>query len=105
MILVNLQKKSIFLMSKENINLNVASSIYVIKDFVNLENSIYLKYHFVFRFIKSLLPRKYAEKVEAYSAARKKAVMLVHDKVTPPAFHLVSRKCPCIPGQKEILNR
>src|SRR5687767_7601882 len=58
--------------------LNVASSVYVLEDFVNFDNHVLL---WLLRLPPALglLPPKYREHLEAYSKASKTALLLKHD--------------------------
>ncbi len=66
--------------------LNVASSIYVLKDFVNLDNHIFIRFLFSYGLIKNLLPKKYREWFHAYHEAKQKAVLIKHDCRNPLPF-------------------
>lgn len=59
--------------------LNVASSIYVLEDFVNLDNHIFLHYRNGLPFLKRILPKKYAGLIDDYIEASGKATMVKHD--------------------------
>lgn len=65
--------------SKGEIWLNVASSTYVLKDFVNFDNNIFLRFLKVFSFFKRIIPQKYWETIDSYCEARKTAILIRHD--------------------------
>jgi predicted SAM-dependent methyltransferase len=65
--------------SKGEIWLNVASSIYVLPDFVNLDNHIFLLLRGILPALKAILPSKYHGWMNSYIEATGKAVMLKHD--------------------------
>lgn len=65
--------------SKGEVWLNVASSVYVLEDFVNLDNHVLLRFAAAFPLIKAVLPRKYHALIEQYRAAGAKARLLKHD--------------------------
>jgi SAM-dependent methyltransferase len=71
---VNIDKNS-----KGEIWLNVASSIYVLPDFVNLDNHIFLLLRGILPALKAILPSKYHGWMNSYIEATGKAVMLKHD--------------------------
>ncbi len=59
--------------------LNVASSTYAIKDFVNLDNHVFLPISKLPRPLTGILPRKYQSYIEAYRDARTVGPLLKHD--------------------------
>ena len=59
--------------------LNVASSTYVLKDFINLDNHVFLKYRALLPFIKGMLTEKHAKLANEYSSAMQRATLLQHD--------------------------
>jgi hypothetical protein len=59
--------------------LNVASSIYVLEGFVNLDNHVLLRFAAVYPVIKVIFPGKYRVLIEQYRAARNKAALVKHD--------------------------
>lgn len=59
--------------------LNVASSIYVLEEFVNLDNHVLLRFASAYPFIRAVLPGKYHALIEQYRAARAKAMLVKHD--------------------------
>lgn len=65
--------------SKGWIWLNVASSIYVLEDFVNLDNHILLGLSKAYPLLKAILPGKYNTVIEQYRAAKTKAKLIKHD--------------------------
>jgi SAM-dependent methyltransferase len=65
--------------SKGQIWLNVASSIYVLPDFINLDNHIFLVLRGILPVLKALVPSKYHGWMNSYIEANSKAVMLKHD--------------------------
>jgi SAM-dependent methyltransferase len=65
--------------SQGKIWLNVASSIYVLPEFVNLDNHIFLLLRNFLPFLKMLLPSKYHGWMNGYIEATRKATMLKHD--------------------------
>lgn len=65
--------------SSNEVWLNVASSVYVLDDFVNLDNHVFLRLLKAYPFIKGLLPAKYHGVIEEYRAAKDKATLVRHD--------------------------
>lgn len=65
--------------SKGEIWLNVASSFYVLKDFINLDNHIFLHFKGFLPVLKRLVPSKYYNLIDNYIDASKKAVIVKHD--------------------------
>ena len=65
--------------SKGEIWLNVASSTYVLEDFVNLDNNIFLHFLRVFIRFKRILPQKYWETINLYCEAKNKALLIRRD--------------------------
>lgn len=59
--------------------LNVASSTSVLNDFVNIDNSIFLKMARLPRLSKIIVPRKYKKNVDEYEMLASKFVFLAHD--------------------------
>lgn len=59
--------------------LNVASSIYVLDNFINLDNHIFIRLTKYYKFFKKLLPKKYHSLLTSYYEARNKAVLEKHD--------------------------
>ncbi len=59
--------------------LNVASSVYVLEDFVNLDNHIFLRWLPYLPILKKVLPSKYHGWMNNYLEASRKAIMLQHD--------------------------
>ena len=64
---------------KSPVWLNVASSTYVEKGFINLDNHIFLQLSRFPKLATALLPREYHDYLESYRQAREKAVLLRHD--------------------------
>ncbi|MEW6088397.1 MAG: methyltransferase domain-containing protein [bacterium] len=64
---------------KGEIWLNIASSTYVLEEFVNLDNTIFLYLLKYFKLIKRIVPRKYSEIIEQYCEAMKKVLLIKHD--------------------------
>lgn len=65
--------------SQGKIWLNVASSIYVVDDFVNLDNHALLALLPVYSFVKRIIPTRYRSIIEAYQAATCKARLIRHN--------------------------
>jgi predicted SAM-dependent methyltransferase len=65
--------------SEHKIWLNCASSVYVLEEFVNLDNHIFLRMLWAYPVIKPFLPSKYHASVEEYRKAKAKAILLRHD--------------------------
>ncbi len=65
--------------SKGQIWLNVASSTYVLPDFVNLDNHVFLKFRWALPFVKPALSRGHAAMATEYLNASAKATLLQHD--------------------------
>jgi len=59
--------------------LNVASSIYVLENFVNLDNHLFLWLLKTAPALCHLLPRKYSPTIQGYQQALNKATLLKHD--------------------------
>lgn len=72
--------------SKNQIWLNVASSSNVLEDYVNLDNHIFLHILSVLTRFRWLAPRKYWGTIDAYDAARNKALLAKHDCRKPLFF-------------------
>lgn len=68
------------LRNKQNaIWLNVASSVHVQDDFINLDNHLFIRFAELYPFLKKMVPRRYHPLFEAYGQAKQKAVLLKHD--------------------------
>ncbi len=72
--------------SQGKIWLNVASSVYVLDDFVNLDNNIFLHFLALFKRFKKIVPKKYWEIIEQYSEAKEKALLIRKDCRKPLFF-------------------
>ncbi len=59
--------------------LNVASSIYVLPGFINLDNHIFLKYKRAMPFLKWMLSAGHKKLAKDYQVAAQKAIILQHD--------------------------
>lgn len=59
--------------------LNVASSIYVLENFINLDNHIFIRFIKYYSIIKKVLPKKYHVLFTSYNDASKKAILQKHD--------------------------
>lgn len=59
--------------------LNPASSIYVLDNFVNFDNHIFIRFIRFYELAKFILPKKYHEWLAAYYEASKKATLKKHD--------------------------
>lgn len=59
--------------------LNVASSVYVIEDFVNLDNHVFLHFKGLLPTIKKIIPKKYDKLADSYIQASNKALLIKHD--------------------------
>lgn len=68
-----------YLNSKGEIWLNVASSVYVLEDFVNLDNHIFLHFKNYLPLLRKIMPGKYHGWINSYIEATNKAKMLKHD--------------------------
>lgn len=64
---------------KDQIWVNVASSVHVLEDFVNLDNHLFIRFTGIYPFIKKLLPGKYHPLFEAYRRAGEKTILRRHD--------------------------
>jgi len=73
--------------SKGEIWLNVASSTQVLEDFVNIDNSIFLRFLTIFTYLPIFIPHKYRHAAKGYSAAQKKALLIRHDCRKPLFFY------------------
>jgi hypothetical protein len=65
--------------SKGELWLNVASSVYVLEEFVNLDNHILFQFSGLYPIINSIVPIKYCSLIEQYRAAKVKATLVKHD--------------------------
>jgi SAM-dependent methyltransferase len=59
--------------------LNVASSDYVLRDFINLDNHLFLPFINLYQNAKWLFPKKYHAIFEKYCTAKKIATIVKHD--------------------------
>ena len=59
--------------------LNVASSVYVLDNFINLDNHIFIRFIKFYSLVKKLLPKRYHALLTSYHEADKKAVLEKHD--------------------------
>lgn len=59
--------------------LNVASSIHVLDDFVNLDNHLFVRLAIIYPVLKKVIPTKYRPLIEAYVEAKKKNILIKHD--------------------------
>jgi len=59
--------------------LNVASSIYVLPDFINLDNHVFLKYKWAMPFVSWMLKPGHRKLANDYKEAAQKAIILQHD--------------------------
>jgi predicted SAM-dependent methyltransferase len=76
MAMMNIDK----LRNKDNlIWLNIASSVHVLEEFVNLDNHLFIRFVKLYPFLKKLVPGKYHPLFEAYLQAGKKTVLCKHD--------------------------
>jgi predicted SAM-dependent methyltransferase len=66
--------------------LNVASSTFVLKEFVNLDNHIFLRTLFIYESFKHLIPRKYWKYHEDLLTARNSTLLIQHDCRKPLLF-------------------
>ena len=65
--------------SKNKIWINIASSTYVLEDYINLEYHLFFKYLWFFKRIKFLLSKGHRDYIEAFIQAKKSTKMYVHD--------------------------
>ena len=65
--------------AKGEIWLNVASSTYVLEEFVNLDNNLFLRILPFSKVIGKILPKKYQDSLATYREAKQKAILLQHD--------------------------
>lgn len=72
--------------SKGQVWLNVASSVYVLEDFVNLDNHLFIRFINYHGLAKKILPSKYHGLLGSYHEASKKAKLLKHDCRKPLKF-------------------
>lgn len=72
--------------SQGKIWLNVASSTYVFKEYVNLDNHIFLRTLCLYSLFKKLFPQKYRELHDKLLEARKNALLIRHDCRKPLFF-------------------
>jgi predicted SAM-dependent methyltransferase len=66
--------------------LNVASSIHVLDNFVNLDNHLFIRFIKYYPALKKIIPRKYHSIFEKYCEAKKKAILIKHDCRKPLPF-------------------
>jgi len=59
--------------------LNIASSIYVIEDFINLDNHLFIPLVGIYDKVKFLIPTKYEAMFEAFKEAKASAPLIRHD--------------------------
>ena len=59
--------------------LNVASSTYVLPDFINLDNHIFIKFKTIFQILKPFLSTGHVQLAKAYTDAASRAILLRHD--------------------------
>ena len=76
--------------SKGLLWLNVASSFYVLEDFVNLDNHIFIRLMGFYKIATKIIPKKYAGWLDSYHEAKQKAVLLRHDCRKPLPIHAQS---------------
>lgn len=65
--------------SNNQIWLNVASSVYVLKNFVNLDNHIFIRFIPLYKILRFVLPQKYHKRLYEYYTANQTAMLLKHD--------------------------
>ena len=65
--------------SQGKIWLNVASSTYVLDDFINLDNHLFLNFVGIYPVLEKIVPAKYKKLFEEYVRARNDAVLIRHD--------------------------
>ena len=73
--------------SKGQMWLNVASSFYVLKDFVNLDNHIFIRFLGAYKIARKLIPKKYKEWLYSYHEAKQKAVQRVYDYLSSSDYN------------------
>lgn len=71
---------------KGKIWVNVASSTYILEDFVNLDNSVFLNTLGLYHRCKMIIPRKYWQRYEEFAQATKRAQLVRHDCRKPLFF-------------------
>lgn len=59
--------------------LNVASSTFVIEEYINLDNHIFLRHLKIFKILKSLMRKPYQEYINNFIHSKKTAKLIVHD--------------------------
>ena len=72
--------------SEGKIWLNVASSVYVLEEFVNLDNAIFLLLIDLIPFVGWIFPSKYQSSIQEYREAKQKALLIRHDCRNPLFF-------------------
>lgn len=72
--------------SRGEIWLNVASSIYPLDGFVNLDNAIYLRVSRLFPLLSPVIPGRYHHWIESYRKMRREHIFVVHDCRRPLPF-------------------
>jgi predicted SAM-dependent methyltransferase len=72
---------------KENLYVNVASSIEVVNGFINLDNHLFIRMLRFPKFFEFILPKKYQKFFNAFVNASKKASLVKHDCRKPLKFN------------------
>jgi len=80
---VNIEK---FRNKQGKIWLNVASSVYALAEFVNLDNSVFLQFSDILYILRPLIPGKYHEWITKYKNLKKSKLFLIHDCRKPLPF-------------------
>jgi predicted SAM-dependent methyltransferase len=66
--------------------LNIASSVYTLDGFINLESSVFLRFAKMFYMFKFIIPEKYHEWIDLYKNLKEKEIFIVHDCRKPLPF-------------------
>jgi predicted SAM-dependent methyltransferase len=65
---------------------NVASSVYVLEEFVNIDNHLFMRFLGLYPIVRFLVPKRYRPTFEQYREARAKAMVLRRDCRRPLPF-------------------
>jgi len=71
---------------KKKVLVNVASSVFALEDYINLENHIFLSMMWIYRWFRGLIPAKYHDMFNDFQKAKQKAYIQKHDCRKPLPF-------------------
>lgn len=72
--------------NRDRVWLNVASSVDVLDDYINLDNGVYYRFTAFLPVLRMLGARKYAASVESHRNAKKRGGVVLHDCRSPLPF-------------------